>query len=49
MSFYWPSLEEAYISSTYILLDRTLSHEKPARQAEKYSAVMCLREKQSGF
>lgn len=40
-SFHRPSLE-VYSASIYWL---ELSHEKPTRQAEKYSPVACLRKK----
>lgn len=43
--FYWPSVEVSSISSTYILLARTLPYENSIRPAEKYSPVMCLRKK----
>ena len=38
-NFYWPTLEVVWISPTYILLAKTLSHEKPKSQAVTHGPV----------
>ena len=36
---YWPTLKVFWISPTYILLAKTLSHEKPTSQVVNHSPV----------